>query len=146
MNRDNGLRDAKLRKRRAGAEDIEIGRKIRALRLERGLSQSGLADGIDLTFQQVQKYEKGVNRVGAGRLVRVAEALGVPVMTLLDGIPGVGRRTEVPAVLALIAHAQPLRLVHAFAAIDDKAVRRSLMMLAEGIARRAQSRRAVRKG
>lgn len=47
------------RKRRAGAEDVEIGRKIRALRLERGLSQSGLADGIDLTFQQVQKYEKG---------------------------------------------------------------------------------------
>jgi DNA-binding XRE family transcriptional regulator len=47
------------KKRRAGPEDVEIGRKIRALRLERGLSQSGLADGIDLTFQQVQKYEKG---------------------------------------------------------------------------------------
>ena len=47
------------RKRRAGPEDIEIGRKIRALRLQRGLSQSGLAEGIGLTFQQVQKYEKG---------------------------------------------------------------------------------------
>ena len=46
-------------KRRAGIEDVEIGRKIRALRLERGLSQSGLADGIGLTFQRAQKYEKG---------------------------------------------------------------------------------------
>jgi transcriptional regulator with XRE-family HTH domain len=110
------------------------------------MSQSALADRIGITFQQVQKYEKGVNRVGAGRLVRVAAALDVPVMTLLDGIPGVGRRTEAPAVLALIAHAQPLRLVHAFAAIDDKVIRRSLMMLTEGIARLAQSRRAVRKG
>src|SRR5437588_10322079 len=56
------------KKRRAGPEDVEIGRKIRVLRRERGLSQSGLADGIDLTFQQVQKYEKGAKRVSAGRL------------------------------------------------------------------------------
>jgi len=58
-------REGGIRKRRAGAEDIEIGQKIRALRLERGLSQSGLAEGIGLTFQQVQKYEKGTNRVSA---------------------------------------------------------------------------------
>jgi len=74
------------RKRRAGAEDIEIGRKIRALRLERGLSQSGLADGIDLTFQQVQKYEKGVNRVSAGRLQRIADMLHTPVMFFYAGM------------------------------------------------------------
>jgi len=73
-------------KRRAGAEDIEIGRKIRALRLERGLSQSGLADGIDLTFQQVQKYEKGINRVSAGRLVRIADMLNTPVMFFYAGM------------------------------------------------------------
>ena len=132
--------------RHADANDAVVGHNIRVHRLAKKMSQSALADRIGITFQQVQKYEKGVNRVGAGRLVRVAEALGVPVMTLLDGIPGVGRRTEVPAVLALIAHAQPLRLVHAFAAIDDKVIRRSLMMLTEGIARLAQSRRAVRKG
>ena len=74
------------RKRRAGAEDIEIGRKIRALRLERGLSQSGLADGIDLTFQQVQKYEKGINRVSAGRLQRIADMLNTPVMFFYAGM------------------------------------------------------------
>jgi len=74
------------RKRRAGAEDLEIGRKIRALRLERGLSQSGLADGIDLTFQQVQKYEKGTNRVSAGRLQRIADMLNTPVMFFYAGM------------------------------------------------------------
>src|SRR4051812_44331599 len=73
-------------KRRASAEDVEIGRKIRALRLERGLSQSGLADGIDLTFQQLQKYEKGTNRVSAGRLQRIADILNTPVMFFYDGM------------------------------------------------------------
>jgi transcriptional regulator with XRE-family HTH domain len=74
------------KKRRAGAEDVEIGRKIRALRLERRLSQSGLADGIDLTFQQVQKYEKGTNRVSAGRLQRIADMLNTPVMFFYGGM------------------------------------------------------------
>ena len=82
------------KKRRAGAEDVEIGRKIRALRLERGLSQSGLADGIDLTFQQVQKYEKGTNRVSAGRLQRIADMLNTPVMSFYDGM---GARPKKPA-------------------------------------------------
>src|SRR5437868_14333485 len=74
------------KKRRAGAEDIEIGRKIRALRLQRGLSQSALAEGIGLTFQQVQKYEKGTNRVSAGRLQRIAELLQVPVTFFYSGM------------------------------------------------------------
>src|SRR4029077_20168554 len=84
-------RETAVRKRRAGVEDVEIGRKIRALRLERGLSQSGLAEGIGLTFQQVQKYEKGANRVSAGRLQRIAELLNVPVMFFYSGM---GVRTK----------------------------------------------------
>src|SRR5436305_3358938 len=74
------MKENRHAKRRATAEDIEIGRKIRALRLERGLSQTGLADGIGLTFQQVQKYEKGTNRVSAGRLHKIAELLNTPIM------------------------------------------------------------------
>jgi transcriptional regulator with XRE-family HTH domain len=70
---DETAASGKTKKRRAGAADVEIGRKIRALRLERGLSQTDLADGIGLTFQQVQKYEKGTNRVSAGRLVQIAD-------------------------------------------------------------------------
>src|SRR5213593_4711816 len=82
------------KKRRAGAEDLEIGRKIRALRLERGLSQSGLADGIGLTFQQVQKYEKGTNRVSAGRLQRIAEVLNSPVMFFYGGMGAQAKKRD----------------------------------------------------
>src|SRR5947208_14633748 len=81
-------------KRRAGAEDIEIGRKIGALRLERGLSQSGLADGIDLSFQQVEKYEKGTNRVSAGRLQRIADLLNTPVTFVYGGMSSKPKRSD----------------------------------------------------
>ena len=88
------------RKRRAGAEDMEIGRKIRALRLQRGLSQSGLADGIGLTFQQVQKYEKGTNRVSAGRLHKIADILDVPMTFFYSGM-GVRTKKQDTATLVL---------------------------------------------
>src|SRR5947199_8799359 len=91
-----------LPKRRASSEDVEIGRKIRVLRLERGLSQSGLAGGIGLTFQQVQKYEKGVNRVSAGRLQRIADLLHVPVTFSYSGMGANPRRNEQPSSLAFI--------------------------------------------
>src|SRR5438045_5271403 len=82
------------KKRRAGPEDVEIGRKIRAPRLERGLSQTGLADGIGLTFQQVQKYEKGTNRVSAGRLQRIADMLDVPVVFFYRGMGAKPKRKD----------------------------------------------------
>src|SRR6185503_20465303 len=88
-----GGREA-VRKRRAGAEDVEIGRKIRALRLQRGLSQSGLAEGIGLTFQQVQKYEKGTNRVSAGRLQRIADMLNTPVMFFYGGMGAKAKKKD----------------------------------------------------
>jgi transcriptional regulator with XRE-family HTH domain len=122
--------------RRADGNDAVVGHNIRAQRLAKKMSQTDLARQIGVTFQQVQKYERGTNRVGAGRLVRVAAALDVPVMRLLDGIPGASRG-KAPHAVALIAHAHPLRLVKAFATIEDRGVRRSLMTLAEAIARMA---------
>ena len=67
--------------KRPDPTDIEVGRRVRALRLERGMSQERLAFALKLTFQQVQKYEKGTNRIGAGRLQRIADILEVPVST-----------------------------------------------------------------
>jgi transcriptional regulator with XRE-family HTH domain len=58
--------------------DVEIGNRLKALRLTAGLSQEKLADAIGLTFQQVQKYEKGTNRIGGSRLQQIATILGVP--------------------------------------------------------------------
>src|SRR5439155_7015681 len=72
-------------KRRATPEDVAIGQKLRALRLDKGLSQGALAGEIGVTFQQLQKYEKGANRVSAGRHVRIAAALHVPVTAVYGG-------------------------------------------------------------
>ena len=127
--------------RRADANDAIVGRNIRVHRLARKLSQLALAAAIGISFQQVQKYEKGANRVGAGRLVRIANALGVPVMALLAGVPGAARKTADATPVALIAKAQPLRLVQAFAAIEDRTVRRALLALTEGVAEVARQRR-----
>jgi transcriptional regulator with XRE-family HTH domain len=125
--------------RRADENDAVVGDNIRAHRLARKMSQTALGRAIGVTFQQVQKYEKGVNRVGAGRLVRVAHALGVSVTRLLDGVSG-GGRTEAASPVALIASARPLRLVQAYSAIEDDAVRRSLIGLMEALARLGEGR------
>src|SRR5947199_10041525 len=82
-------------KRRATAEDIAIAQKLRALRLDRGLSQGDLAGKIGVTFQQLQKYEKGANRVSAGRLMRIAAALHVPV-TAFYGARSLTRARALP--------------------------------------------------
>src|SRR5947208_13920437 len=107
-------------KRRAGAEDIEIGRKIRALRLERGLSQSGLADGIDLTFQQVQKYEKGTNRVSAGPLQRIADILNTPVMFFYGGTGAKPKKEEHNGGLAFVHTNADIRSLPAYAQIATR--------------------------
>src|SRR5213076_2925416 len=73
----------KMKQRSAGKPDIELGKRIRLRRVEQKISQAELGDKLGVTFQQVQKYEKGVNRVGAGRLTRIAGILSIPVGALL---------------------------------------------------------------
>jgi transcriptional regulator with XRE-family HTH domain len=127
-------REGATRKRRAGAEDVEIGRKIRALRLERGLSQSGLADGIGLTFQQVQKYEKGANRVSAGRLQKIADMLDTPVMFFYGGMGAHANKRETRANgLALIQTKGAMRLMRAYSEISSRATKYALVVLAESL-------------
>jgi transcriptional regulator with XRE-family HTH domain len=124
------------RKRRAGAEDIEIGRKIRALRLERGLSQSGLADGIDPTFQQVQKYEKGVNRVSAGRLARIADLLDTPVMFFYGGMGAKPKKDQRNSGLAFVQTKGAMRLLRAYAEIGSRTTKYALVVLAGSLRNR----------
>src|SRR6476620_6736664 len=80
--------DKHKRARRADNRDMEVGRRVRSRRLECRLSQTELAGGIGVTFQQVQKYEKGTNRIGAGRLERISEKLGVPISFFFDNMNG----------------------------------------------------------
>jgi transcriptional regulator with XRE-family HTH domain len=117
-------------KRRATAEDVAIGQKLRALRLDGGLSQSELGQRIGVTFQQLQKYEKGVNRVSAGRLARIAAALGVPVTAFY----GASARRRHDRGLPYLQSAGAVRLVRAYADIAQRGPRAALVALAEALA------------
>jgi transcriptional regulator with XRE-family HTH domain len=120
--------------------DVEVGHRIRIERLSRGLSQTALANQLGVTFQQVQKYEKGVNRVGAGRLTKIAEVLGVPVSTffsgkeILDGEDPKDRGEASPLKLLTVSGA--FRLLRAYGDIEDANLRRAIVDLVEQIARR----------
>jgi len=117
--------------------DVEVGHRIRIERLSRGLSQTALANQLGVTFQQVQKYEKGVNRVGAGRLTKIAEVLGVPVGTFFGGkeiLAGEGQAKDGEASpLKLPTVSGAFRLLRAYAEIDDSNLRRSIVDLVEQI-------------
>jgi transcriptional regulator with XRE-family HTH domain len=111
--------------------DIAVGRNVRIWRMAKGLSQAQLADRLGVTFQQIQKYEVGANRLGTGRLVRLAAILGIPIAALFDGAEGTDPSRS---LLALIADKRAFRLAHAFAAVEDSRLRLSLVNLVEKIA------------
>jgi transcriptional regulator with XRE-family HTH domain len=114
--------------------DVVVGHNIRFWRLERKMSQTDLANLLGLTFQQIQKYENGANRVGASRLMQIATALDVPIHSFFEGA---GPQTdEAESPIKFVGDQQALRLVRAFADIDDAGLRRSLVNLVEGIAGR----------
>jgi len=118
-------------KRRATPEDVAIGHKLRALRLDKGLSQGALAGEIGVTFQQLQKYEKGANRVSAGRLVRIAAALHVPVTAFYGG----SQARASDRALPYLNSAGAVRLVRAYAEIAERAPKYALVTLAKALAR-----------
>jgi transcriptional regulator with XRE-family HTH domain len=113
------------------ATDAIVGTNIRIQRLQKGMSQSELADGLGVSFQQVQKYEKGTNRIGSGRLSRIAD---VPVTALFEGVATGRARRAGSSVLRLIADRQAIRLVQAFARVENRVARRSIVTLVERVA------------
>jgi transcriptional regulator with XRE-family HTH domain len=118
-----------------GSDSIDriVGRNIRIYRLQKGLTQTGLADELGLTFQQVQKYEKGTNRVGSGRLLKIATFLGVPVTALFKGSDEMAD-TDKQLIFDQLAMPHANRLLQAFARIDHDGLRRSVVQLVEEIA------------
>ena len=74
-----------MARRRDDVVDVLVGRNIRILRKQRRMSQTDLANKIGVTFQQVQKYENGTNRIASGRLFQIAKLLDVPVQALFEG-------------------------------------------------------------
>jgi transcriptional regulator with XRE-family HTH domain len=113
-------------------QDVEVGQRIRARRMAKGMSQTELGSLLGVTFQQVQKYEKGVNRVGAGRLVRVAEALDVSVSFFFGVTDAGGKDTR--EILGFLDTSYALRLLRAFSRIPHGEVQRAVVDLVESIA------------
>jgi transcriptional regulator with XRE-family HTH domain len=119
--------------------DIDVGARIRARRVFLGLSQTKLATALGLTFQQVQKYERGDNRVSASTLVRVAGALDTSVAALVGED---GARTEKP-MFRHLAMPGAFDLLDAFAKIADPEVRRAVVRLTKTLARAADRSNAA---
>jgi len=101
------------------------------------MSQTELANALGITFQQVQKYENGANRVSAGRLSKIAELTGRPVSDFFGDDPKPRSSDQINAGLSFLATAGAVRLVRAFAAIENTATRRQLVRIAEAAAKRA---------
>ena len=113
--------------------DVLVGQNIRICRLQKGLSQGELGRRIGVTFQQVQKYEKGANRVGASRLTQIADVLGVPIPTLFDGAPTAAQSPPEQSPRYLLAKPHSLRLLQGFDRIDNDATRLAVLHLVESL-------------
>lgn len=116
-------------------EDRRIGKLLRARRLVLAMSQSELGANVGVSFQQIQKYEQGINRVGAGRLTRLSAALGVPPAYFFPdptslSSPASGSHGEV------LLDRKNLRALVAYSLIGDEALRDALLDLVENAARR----------
>jgi transcriptional regulator with XRE-family HTH domain len=122
--------------------DRSMGNRLRLRRKVLGLSQEKLAQALGITFQQVQKYEKGANRIGASRLQQIAHILQVPVSFFFDGAPNAPGQThdgfsEAPSpayVSDFLATSDGLALTKAFMGIKDAKLRRRIVDLVEQIA------------
>jgi len=126
--------------------DKHVGSRVRMRRIMLGMSQEKLGEALGLTFQQVQKYEKGTNRVGASRIQQISEILQVPVSFLFEGGPsgtinngGLGEGSSPAYVADFLATSEGLALTRAFTRIVDGRLRRSIVELVEQIAAREPS-------
>jgi transcriptional regulator with XRE-family HTH domain len=123
-----------------------VGNRVRMRRMMLGISQEKLADALGLTFQQVQKYEKGTNRIGAGRLQQISYILQVPVAFFFEGAPvlqesSAGMNQAPPAYVSdFLATSLGLSLTKAFMRIKEPGLRRRIVDLVEEIAGRESAR------
>lgn len=110
------LRKAEAAGSRSSAREVDqhVGRRLRDRRILLGLTQHELAECLGISFQQTHKYEKGTNRIAAGRLFEIAHALGVTVDYFFEGLDRTDQRAELPMTRKIIA------LVRNFNSIQDR--------------------------
>src|SRR5690349_16717920 len=130
--------------RAANAVDRKLGQRVRARRLEIGMSQERLAELLGVTFQQVQKYEKGVNRIAASRLHDIAHALEMPVARFFEGISGRASavaETGRDYIDDALATPEGTQLMTLFASIRSQKVRRRVVELVKALTEEAENKR-----
>jgi transcriptional regulator with XRE-family HTH domain len=133
-----------LAKKAPNPTDKHVGSRVRMRRMMLGMSQEKLGDALGLTFQQVQKYEKGTNRIGASRVQQIAHILQVPVSFFFEGGPstgsgrgdGMGEAPSPAYVSEFLSTTDGLALTKAFMRIEDAKLRRRIVDLVEQIASR----------
>jgi len=120
--------------------DAHVGRKLCVLRKSSGVSQQKLAEQLGVTYQQVQKYEGGTNRVSTAFLLRVAQMFGVPLDYFFDGIDALSGQPVSPQgdsdagrIAGFVATAEGQELIRAYLAVDDPLVRRRMMALLKSL-------------
>jgi transcriptional regulator with XRE-family HTH domain len=120
--------------------DRHVGSRVRMRRMLAGVSQEKLGEGLGLTFQQVQKYEKGTNRISASRLQQISKMLGVPVAFFFDGAPnddtignGFAEASTTTYVADFLATSEGVQLTKAFVRIKNPRVRRRIVDLVESL-------------
>lgn len=122
--------------------DVHIGSRVRLRRMMLGMSQETLGGHLGITFQQIQKYEKGTNRIGGSRLQAIARVISVPIASFFEGAPGqtpvAGDQGFDPAatdhIAAFLSSAEGLRLNQNFLRIEDPKVRRKVVELVASLA------------
>ena len=145
------MADVRENKRAPHPMDIHVGSRVRLRRMMQGISQDKLGEELGLTFQQVQKYEKGVNRIGASRLYDIARVLDVPVQFFYDdfgdgpetmiGFAETNPKTEERAdFMQLLSTPEGMQLCRAYAAIKDYQVRRRVLDLVKALGEEAVAR------
>jgi transcriptional regulator with XRE-family HTH domain len=129
------------RKKAANPIDKHVGSRVRMRRMMLAMSQEKLGGALGLTFQQVQKYEKGTNRIGASRLQQISQILQVPVAFFFEGAPNAlaphdssGSALSMAQIDDFISDLDGLKLIRAFTRIDNAALRRRIVMLVQEIA------------
>ena len=124
-----------MKSTRATAIDVAVGARIRNLRLTHKLSQTALGEQLDVTFQQIQKYEKGTNRVSARNLAQLAKFFGVPVEAFYSEVRSTnGKSIKRSETGTSAAYTNINHLVKAFQALRDKTLQAKILQLAEEMA------------
>jgi transcriptional regulator with XRE-family HTH domain len=119
--------------RSATPTDVKLGQRVRARRLEIGMSQERLAEAVGVTFQQVQKWERGVNRVACSRVVEISRALRLPIADLFVGLGFGEDESAEPSIASMMSTPEGSRMAAIFSRIKSAPIRRKVLSLTEAV-------------